>query len=142
MDRSTTISNLSSGLPDIFEPDVYNKQSTPLSLNVLFMDNINIEQALEPDSPVARYNRRRVASCSTYSKISATSTVCSQQIMSESEFSLSEEFLILKDDCYDYPVSEYAATISAGGVGRHRRRGSSLGRLKTMVSTLFKAKAL
>ncbi|KAJ1747838.1 hypothetical protein LPJ78_005039 [Coemansia sp. RSA 989] len=138
MDRSANISNASSGLPDIFEPDVYSKQSTPLSLNVLFMDNINIEQALEPNSPIARYNRRRVASCSTYSKISA-STVCSQQVMSDSEFSLSEEFLILKDD--DYPFSEYAATISAGGVGRHRRRGSSLGRLKTMVSTLFKVKS-
>ncbi|KAJ1831822.1 hypothetical protein IWW55_003504 [Coemansia sp. RSA 2706] len=133
MDSST---NVRSRLPDIFEPDVYNRKTTPLSLNVLFMADFNVEQALESDSPAARYNRRRVASCSAYSKPD-TSTVCSQHVMSDSDFSRSEEFLLLSDDCYDYPTSGRAATISAGGFGRLRRRGSSLGKLKTMVSTFF-----
>ncbi|KAJ2140119.1 hypothetical protein IW136_002735 [Coemansia sp. RSA 678] len=129
--------NVCSRLPDIFEPDVYNNRTEPLSLNVLFMGNFNIEQVLEPDSPAARYNRRRIASYSAHSKLDTISTVCSQQVMSDSDFSQSEEFLLLKDDCYDYPVSEHAATISAGGSGRLRRRGSSLGKLKTMMSAFF-----
>ncbi|KAJ2808491.1 hypothetical protein H4R20_000855 [Coemansia guatemalensis] len=127
--------NTCSKLPDIFEPDECSTQM--MSLNVLFTGDFNVERMLETDSPAARYSRRRIASCSRYSGIDTSSTVCSQPIMSDSDFSQSEEFLLLNDECYDYPTHQPVGTFSVRRIRRHRMRRSSMGKLKTMVSGIF-----
>ncbi|KAJ2163174.1 hypothetical protein GGF46_000103 [Coemansia sp. RSA 552] len=126
-------------LPDIFEPDEYSSPAHQVtSLNVLFTGVLDVERMLEPDSPAARYNRRRVASCSAFSGSGSDRTACSSHhVMSDTDFSQSEEFLLLKDECYDYPTYQHAATISAGRTRHCQRRKSSISRLKNMVSGFF-----
>ncbi|KAJ1736286.1 hypothetical protein LPJ61_000070 [Coemansia biformis] len=137
MDRSTDIC---SRLPDIFEPDVYSGSAGQMaSLNMLLAADIDIERMLPGDSPAARYSRRRIASCSAHSQ--AGSTVCSEDDVYIGAFTQSEEFLLLKDDCYDYPTAQLAATDSTGHTWRHRRRRSSAGKLRTMVSSIFRSKS-
>ncbi|KAJ2613509.1 hypothetical protein H4S08_002170 [Coemansia sp. RSA 1365] len=122
-------------LPDIFEPDEHSNQM--MSLNVLFTDNFNVERILNTNSPAARYSRRRIASCSRYSGMDTSSTVCSHPIMSDSEFSQSEDFLLLNDECYDYPTQQPAGKFSVRRIRRRRMQRSSMDKLKNMVSGIF-----
>ncbi|KAJ2798288.1 hypothetical protein H4R21_003991 [Coemansia helicoidea] len=121
----------SSGLPDIFEPDTYNGGARQMaSLNMLLATDFDIERIHASDSPIARYSRRRIASCSASSQ---TSTVCSDDGEYVSAFAQSEEFLLLKDDCRQYPADKPPTTTSAGRMWRR----SSAGKLRTMLSGIL-----
>ncbi|KAJ2691444.1 hypothetical protein H4R19_006368 [Coemansia spiralis] len=120
-------------LPDIFEPDMHNGAASQMaSLNLLLATDFDLARIHADDSPVARYSRRRIASCSAGSH---TSTACSDDGEYVSAFAQSEEFLLLKDDCYSFPTDQPPATTSAGRTWRRRR--PSAGKLRTMVSGIF-----
>ncbi|KAJ2784564.1 hypothetical protein H4R18_001029 [Coemansia javaensis] len=140
MERSPV---MRSRLPDIFEPEALGDRTRQMpSLSLVLASNLDVERALGVDSPAAQYSRRRIASFSTQSAVSGTSTVCSQSnSVYCSDFAQSDEFLLLKDDCYDYPTDQpHAAPARAKWRHRRRRRSSSPSRLRSMVNTLLGAR--
>ncbi|KAJ1995835.1 hypothetical protein GGI25_000289 [Coemansia spiralis] len=140
------------GLPDIFEPDLYSgRVKQILSINMMLASGCNMEELLASDSPAAKYARRRMEACPSFTGIESDhiNDESEYHVVSDTEYSESYEMLplltdfdrkqIAKEQQLEQTASQLtssASTVASKSSARTRaRRGySSASSTTTVVS--------